>query len=54
MKKNEIHAYAAPEVSVCGVVAEFGFAGSGKNWYDSESDGSDVVWGYDATEDMWG
>ena len=46
--------YVSPDIREAFVGIESGFAASGTNWYDSEKDGSDVRWGYDETEDLWG
>lgn len=52
MKKST--SYEAPEIQVISIEVESGFAASGKNWYDSEKDGSDVYWEYESFDDLWG
>lgn len=45
--------YTSPKISVEAILSEGGFASS-QSWYEDESDGSDVVWGYDSSDQTWG
>lgn len=45
--------YASPKISVEAILSEGGFASS-QSWYEDESDGSDVVWRYDSSDETWG